>query len=220
LRQRGPSVRLSSAVTSGALEESRRDEAKRETTGEEKLRLPPSEALGVIDQILDLMLTEVTRQTLGLLSGPVGVARHRFLSLSTELLTGLVRCVNDRVQAIDRPLLLTRQEGGSLFAGLVKRLTSLFLSLVDNWRRSCGHLIHGLTDLFLWAAGSLIRLRSHVRCVSGGTSGHSRPGSASRRPTRSNRRSIRSHRRWRGCRPISAPNWILHTHLATPIALL
>jgi hypothetical protein len=105
-RHRRAGIRRSVAVASGALQESRRDEAKGQTAGEEKLRLPSSKILSLIDQIADIMLPEVARQTFGLLGSLVGVMRDRILSLFAKLVAGLVGCVNNRVQAVDRPFFL------------------------------------------------------------------------------------------------------------------
>jgi hypothetical protein len=85
----------------------------------------------------------------------------RILSLLTKLLACLVCGVNDRIEAVNRPLLLHFEQCCGLFPGLIENLTGLFLSLVDNGRRSRGHLVNHLPDLLLCAAGSLARLLSH-----------------------------------------------------------
>lgn len=101
------------------------------------------------------MRPDVTAQAFGLLSSLVGVVCDLLLALFTELLTGLMRGMNDGIQAVDRPLLLDFKQCRGLFLGLVEHLAGFFLSLIDDRRRAGGHFINNLLDLLLHAAGIL-----------------------------------------------------------------
>jgi len=139
-----------------ALEESSRQQAEKHPAADEDARTSPGEALGLIDELIDISLLQIARQMLDLLSGTLGEASGSRLFLLSQLPTRLSDSLRHGFQALRSLLHLAVDASRCLLAGLVHDLTGLLLNLVYDRRCHFLGLVRGLAYLFLG-------LRDHLR---------------------------------------------------------